>query len=336
MQHLVVLHARGGRDIGIGHLSRTATLATALQQTGKFDRVLLVWQTTAELARHFLPEHCGLKLATTDDDALAQLQESVCLAHQLTLVTDLLHLGEQDIARFRNLGYQSIVHLNDSGPGRWCADTVVDGDAFKSAADIPDGFPGTALIGGRFRMLRDTVTSLRPDKPWQKNDVQRILVTFGGADPHDLTHQFLAELAATAESLPFSLLAVVGPAFSNSHQQRLRELAATRPDISIESTTDLGSLILSHDLVVTLGGITGYEVMCLGRPCAAIHCPETAWYSKQLAATELLFDFTCVSAAAQQLATLTGNIRTLQATAERAWKLIDGHGAQRVVESILS
>ena len=336
MQHVVVLMARGGSDIGVGHLSRTATLASALQRTGQYQQVLLCWQTTTELAAQFAAENCDLQLVPGDSHPAAQLQAIRQQADCLTLVTDLLHLSEEDIARYRKQGCDAIVHINDSGPGRWHADMVVDGDAFKSTRDVPETFPGVALVGASYRMIRESVVQVRPDTPWNESQVQRLLLTFGGADPHDLTAELLNAMAASPEELPFAIQVVIGPAFSINHQQRLQACVDSRPGMTVERTGQLASLLLQNDLVVTLGGITAYEVMCLGRPCVALHCPETGLHTHQLAADKLLFEFDSATTAAAQLVALSRNISALQEYAQRGWTHIDGQGAERVSRAILS
>ena len=336
MQHVVVLKARGGSEIGIGHLSRTATLATAIQQSGQVQRVLLIWQTTTELAEQFAPDQCELHLAANDDQATHPLQALCQQADRLTLVTDLLHLNEQDIAHYREVGCDTIVHLNDSGAGRWHADMVVDGDAFKSSEDVPDTFLGTALMGASYRMIRPSVVAMRPNRSWSKPQVQKLLVTFGGADPHHLTAKLLALLAAFPGELPFSIQAVIGPAFDSDHQKQLEAHANAHPQITVQRTEQLESLILQHDLIITLGGITAYEVMCLGRPCVAIQSPETGFYSQQLAAARLLVEFDSVATAAAELAALSQNRSVLEEFAQRGWDQIDGQGAERVTHAMVS
>ncbi|MDZ8189546.1 MAG: hypothetical protein RMX96_32500 [Nostoc sp. ChiSLP02] len=335
MSYSVVLQAAGGGTIGIGHLSRTATLATALKNTGFWQRVILLWETTPELAAYFQPPECEVIVVPDSQTAFTQRSHLCKQQGVFILVTDLLNVQAEDIAVAKSEGYQAFVHVNDSGIGRFAADMLVDGDAFKSLKDLPPSFKGVGLIGAPYRIIRQSVAQLRPVAPWQKGKVNKILITLGGADPDNITLQLVQSLYEQQLVPSFSTTIIVGPAFDLTQVNQLQVIAQKSQYLSvIKSPSCLAHLILEHDLIVTLGGITSYEVMCMGKPCAAVAWDSMKYYVEQLSSIGLLADLDRTQNAVNSLTKLTKNITLLHQLARLGWETIDGRGADRIASEI--
>lgn len=331
----VVLHAVGNSQIGVGHLSRTATLAAALHRSNGWHRVVLLWETSPELSRYFAPPGCEVIAVETAQKALDQRSRIVQTADCWILITDLLHLQPQDILASRQQGFQTIVHINDSGSGRWLADMVVDEDAFKTVVDLPLTFRGIGLVGNPYRIICESVTQKRPCYPWQSNLVRRMLVTFGGADPANLTIQLIEKFCA--EQPPYlEVMAIIGPAFQQTQISQLIALAQTQSGLQVIECPDcISSLILAHDLIVTLGGITTYEAFCLGKPCAAVAWSYMSTYVTALSQQGLLANLGTIEQASAHLAALIQKPIWLAKLAQTGWECVDGQGANRVATEIL-
>ncbi|NEQ36713.1 MAG: hypothetical protein F6K40_10655 [Okeania sp. SIO3I5] len=335
MKFSVVIQAAGGGSIGVGHLSRTATLASALIDTGCWDRVVLLWEASPELAAHFRPSECEVVLVSDGTSAIRE-RSRLCDSQGISvLVTDLLNLQSEDIAEAKNQGYRVIVHLNDSGKGRFAADMVVDGDAFKSEKDLPESFEGVGLVGADYRIIRQSVLRLRPAQPWRKNKVEQVLITLGGSDPGNLSIKLLQNLARAKLEPSFSVTVVIGPAFNPLQIDELRLISDRKGWINlVQSPSCLAQFMLECDLIVTLGGITSYEAMCLGRPCAAITWDSMKYYVEKLDSIELIANLGIIDNAANQLIKLTESQDLLCKIAYSGWKKVDGRGADRIAIEI--
>lgn len=331
MSFSIVLQAAGGGAIGVGHLSRTATLATALRKTGFWRRVILLWETTPELAAHFQPPECEV-IVVSNSKAAFRERSHLCAGQDISiLVTDLLNVQPEDVLEAKKQGYQAFVHINDSGSGRFLADILVDEDAFKSLKDLPPSFKGIGLIGESYRIINQSVVQLRPSTPWQGETVEKVLITFGGADPDNFTLKLVQSLYQQQPHPTFSVTTVVGPAFDLKQVNQLENIAKQKENFRVlKSPASLGQLIQEHDLIVTLGGITSYEAMCLGKPCAAITWSFMKYYVEQLSLIGLLANFSEPHHAAHQLLEITPKIPLLRQLAQSGWQKIDGQGVERI------
>ncbi|MBE8985971.1 hypothetical protein [Nostoc sp. LEGE 12450] len=335
MSYSVVVQAAGGGAIGVGHLSRTATLANALRSTGFWKRVVLLWETSPELAAYFQPPECEVIIVPDSQTALRERSRLCKQQGIFILVTDLLNIQAEDVAVAKNQGYQAFVHVNDSGIGRFAADMLVDADAFKSLKDLPPSFKGVGLIGAPYRIIRPSVAQLRPLTPWLGDKVNKVLISLGGSDPGNITLQLVQSLYEQQLLPSFSTTIVVGPAFDSTQVNQLQIIVEQNQYLSIiKSPSSLAHLILEHDLIVTLGGITSYEIMCMGKPCAAVAWGSMKYYVEHLNSISLLANLGEVKNAVNCLLKLTNNIGLLHQLAKLGWKKIDGRGADRIATQI--
>lgn len=310
------LWTSAGAKIGIGHLRRSEALAQALISEGVSLRV--VFQGKLSLARLWHVENCHFHRVINHEEAI-----TACARHAGPLITDLPGLTAEDAARLRASGCQPLIHLTDSDGGGYPADVFLDGDALDKV------FNSRRVGGVEYNILRSSVRALRPHKPWRARRVARVLVCAGGADPGHCTEELLKTAHPDAR-----LTLIAGPAVARSRirgwRNRLR-----RGDRLIVDPSNLHAQIQAHDLIVTLGGITSYEAMCLGRPVAAIAWKHMRPYVRALNAKGLLIDLGTPRNAGRQLLRALMNPGLLANRADRAFRLVDGRGAARCAKFIV-
>jgi len=328
---MFLLHAAGGSDIGVGHLSRCRSLALELLRQG-IGPVELLFEASADLAARFALEGANLSVAASRVEAL-RARGHLLSAHDASvpvLITDLLRLGAEDGLAARRQGFQFLAHLNDSATPNYGADVVIDGDAFKAAAPTGQD-PTRYLCGAAYHIVAPAVVARRPTKPWQGAGVRAVLICFGGADPAKQTELFVREVRGRPS--PFKFTVVAGPGFSTERFEALRVLAG--PDIILaRAPAGLAELILAHDAVVTMGGLTSYEAMCLGRAVFAVAWFHLAHYVERLEAAGLLQNLGLGEPAVARLYESLTHTPEVRRLAEAGWQAIDGKGVERAVTCI--
>ena len=331
----VVLHAAGGRDIGVGHLRRTLTLARAVAALDPSIELFLLWEAQQALAETMRgPSAPGrLELAATRGDGLA-LRDRLGNHPACALVSDILRPDDGYFAGARAAGHAIVAHVNDSGATRAAADLLVDEEP---GAAPPPGHRGRFLSGARFRMIAPEYAALRPTAPWRGPRAARVAVALGGADPNQLSPRLLAALRHHPRFSEIHVVLQIGPAFAPAAVSALERLAAGADNVALSPPSGTAGPVLAQaDLIVTLGGITAYEAMCLGRAGAAVRDPGMAPYVRVLAAAGLLADLGEPEAAAAALLDLAQDGPSVASLAERGHRAIDGQGARRVAEALLS
>ncbi|MDG2522832.1 hypothetical protein P7B02_14935 [Caulobacter segnis] len=314
----MIVWCAAGPDLGVGHLSRCATLCRALVDAGQAP--LLLVEAAQAYPAFASRAKCEVAWVEGREAAWAVLASR----SGGLLVTDLLGLSVADSARARTLGFGDLAHINDSLNG-YAADLLVDTDVTPSAA-APAGVE--VLAGAAWHMVRSDVTAARPAIPWWGAKAETVLLAFGGADPARATEALVASLADG----PLKVTAALGPAMPQSRKDALRR---ARGATFVDAPEAMSELILSHDLIVTLGGLTSYEAMVLGRPVACVSWRNMAPYVALLAQAGVAADLGLVETAASAVLALAEDGPRLSALARKGFETVDGEGARRVAEVLI-
>ncbi len=197
------------------------------------------------------------------------------------------------------------------------------------------------LIGPRYALLRREFLETRPaDTPHPKR-ARNILVTFGGADPDNVSGLVLQALALLADP-GMNVTVVVGAA--NPHADALRALAATLPGrcTLLHAVSDMPGLMAWADLAVSAAGSTCWELMFMGVPFACLVLADNqAGIARRLQEVGSALSFGPAGeldarSLAALLEPLAADAHARAALVRCCAAQVDGRGASRVVESMLS
>jgi len=163
-------------------------------------------------------------------------------------------------------------------------------------------------------------------------EVRSIGIFMGGTDPDSVSVRILAACRAAG----FAGAIEVVSTSANPHLSALREACANDGAATLTlDQSDLAVFFARHDLQIGAGGGATWERCCIGAPTIAI-----ALVANQMAVVPGLASLGAVRAATEN--TLIAVLRPLladpaarQALGERAARLVDGRGAQRVALHLL-
>lgn len=221
------------------------------------------------------------------------------------IVNDCLDTSEDDMFVLRS--HAPVVALEDLGPGAQHANLVVN--------ELYPAHARHELCGPDWAVLRPVFTAA----PWPHrfdHERPRLLVTFGGADPSNLT-------------------------------DKLRRVTGTYWDCDVmivpppagHGMVDLAGLLVWADLVVCSGGRTVWEAMACGTP-ALVLCQNPRelththlspkWGVLNLGLGRLIADDHLDA----QLGTLLADRQLLRDLSDRMTGVVDGKGALRIAHRI--
>jgi spore coat polysaccharide biosynthesis predicted glycosyltransferase SpsG len=143
----------------------------------------------------------------------------------------------------------------------------------------------------------------------------------------------MSQISKYPSTVEFTVIA--GPAFSPRRCEVLECQAAFGCRL-LRPCSNMANAILEHDAVVTLGGLTSYEAMCLGRPVFAVAWSHMATYVEQLDAVGLLKNLGIGEGIIDHLYLSLADADSVRRLARSGWEVIDGQGAERVIGVILS
>jgi UDP-2,4-diacetamido-2,4,6-trideoxy-beta-L-altropyranose hydrolase len=259
----LLIRADASAAIGSGHVMRCLALAQAWQERG--GRVCLATRLLPEtLKRRWDEEQMETReLAESNDDA----RETIELAREIGadwMVLDGYQFDTKFQRFIKNAGMRLLVVDDDGCARNYVADLILN----QSPGATPDMYPSrdsqpTLLLGTRFALLRREFLRARWPSRSHASRAQNLLVTLGGADPHNCTRTVLEAIALIDD---LTTVAIVGP--SNPRARELEQLAQ-RAGVRItirQSPRDIPELMAWADLAVSAAGTTCWELAFMGVP----------------------------------------------------------------------
>jgi UDP-2,4-diacetamido-2,4,6-trideoxy-beta-L-altropyranose hydrolase len=232
-----------------------------------------------------------------------------------------------------------VLLLDDyGGRGPYAADVVLNQNVFATSEMYQSRRAGTRLLlGPAYALLRQEFASARRAETMPA-EADRLLVTLGGADPYNVTDRVLDGLALVSGA-DLRIRVVVGP--SNPHRLRLASHATIDPRVVILPPVDrIVHLMAWADMAITGGGITVYELCCMGVPTLVVPIVS----SQREFASALDRDGICVDLGKHEsldpasLADAIGGLRLdaarRTAMSRRALERVDGRGSERVLDAL--
>ena len=355
----VAIRVDAGPQIGTGHLVRTLTLADALRQKGA--RVRFVSRNLPLHLQHMLEskghEFVALPVAQVTDAAgdlahshwlaVSQARDADDTGEALSdgpwewMIVDHYALDARWEGPLRTCARRVFV-IDDLADRTHDCDTLLDQNLYpdmerRYVGKVPDST--TLLLGPRYALLREEFPRLRSVRATRDGRVGRVLVLLGGTDTHNHTRKVmhgLAQLPAPAPAVDI-VIGLQHPA--------LEEIKALchRHDFRLHvQTRDVAELMVAADLAIGAGGSTSWERCCAGLPTVCLTQADNqvpiARGLEASGAVVNLGDGGAVSAenirdAVLALINEPGRVVALSRSARQ---LVDGLGAQRVCEHILS
>lgn len=338
MKPLLAIRADADASIGVGHVMRCLALAQAWKDRG--GEVVFLCASIPDPIRQRLSIEgfpCIEIFATpgSDEDALQTWRELSQYGARL-LVVDGVRFRHRWQREVKQPGL-SVLLLEDNGTSPpYCADWVWNAD-LPARPEIYETCEPRAklLLGPDFVLLRREFLRVHP-KIKIGTAVRNILITMGGSDPENFSERTLHALHGARKN-GFKLRVVVGPA--NPHLKKLKTVAANMADL-FPATSDMAEHMAWADLALTVEGGTLWELLYMGAPvvCWSRTDPISlllAELSKGGAVVALPAGASPedVTVLLEQL--ITDNDR-LEAMRQRSRTIVDGRGAERVVDMLLT
>lgn len=192
------------------------------------------------------------------------------------------------------------------------------------------------LLGPRYALLRPEYAQYRETMVPRTGDIKRLLLFMGGADNANITGKILAALSA-AQLAHLEVDVVIGSNFI--HTTEVTKQANARPNTHIHGPrTHLADLMAKADLAIGAGGATTWERLCMGLPSLVLSIAENQVPACEALASSGFIRYLGsahdlgVDAIESALLKALAEVKQLHAVARINQTLVDGRGADRVVE----
>jgi len=328
--------------IGTGHVMRCLALAQAWQDRGG-DVVFAMAESSVGIDERLRLEQTQTSRLDAMPGSADDAAQTGRLARELQAdwaVVDGYHFDSAYQRFLKDEGLQFLVVDDYGHAGHYSADVVVNQNISAKESLYTSREEYTRLCLGL-----DYVLLRREFKAWQewKREIapvaKKILVTMGGSDPENVTSAVLRAMRLV-DIDGVELIVVVGP--GNPNGEMLEQEAAGSNGLTrlCRNVTNIPELMSWADFAVSAAGSTCWELCLLGLPSAVIDIAENQRPIAQAlgqdgAAIHLGsgHGFRPDEAAAKVKALLLSSTAR-SSMSERARRLVDGRGAERVIAAM--
>jgi len=240
----VLFVVAGYDEIGLGHVYRVLLLAGGILN----HRLLFLVDSKSRLAFDKIAQH-HYEVHMQRGENL--LDDITALAPDV-VINDILDTAGDYVAALKGRGI-TVVNFEDLGEGAQHADLVVNA-LYPEKKVLPNHCFGHAYFCARDEFIYSAAKEVVPE-------VCRVLLTYGGVDPNNLTRKTLAAIYDYCRQRGIAISVVLGMGYRQ--QESLAEFteAEIRRDVR-----NISEEMLQADITFTSAGRTVYEVACIGTP----------------------------------------------------------------------
>jgi spore coat polysaccharide biosynthesis protein SpsF len=334
----VLFRCDASPSIGLGHLVRCLALADELHKNHGVEVTFAL--RASPLASQMVKRRSYPILQPRDGavfDHEAWLRDCILKAGAQTLVVDVRDdLPQAALNALAEKG-TIVAVLDDLSDRRWAADLAFYPPVPQVRRVDWSGFRGRLCVGWEWIVLRSQFAESFPSR---YNSKCSLLVAMGGSDPAGLTLKAVRALDRLDED--FESVIIVGAGFC--HRQSLRDLLGqTRRRFAVrEDVSEMSAAMAQADLAVCSFGMTSYEVAAMGVPAACVCLTEdhaesaSALVAAGMGISMGVDDQDTETRMAVAVERLLADKNARAQMSARARELVDGRGASRIAELLVS
>lgn len=327
---------------GLGHLKRCLTLARELVDNHS-EVFFLCRAQEIDLSNHIPPNICEWELMPWSHAPEKDAQEVVRVCNSKRIDTVIVDHYRADEAYQDILYRNGIRWLQFDGQARcpiW-ADWLLNMSPGACSSLYAEKIRKNAvlLLGPDYAILRDEFTNKGRRKDI-KEDIRRILLTFGGGDDRGATVFCLEAIKSISEDVE---IVVLLNSANPQKNQIMQWCSITRNNTkAVLDSKEISHYLAAADLGITAGGTTVFEMAALGVPLLMLQIADNqvpvcrAWqergYGVNLGPLGNIKKENILS----ETIALINNIDRRKAMSETGSSLVDGEGARRVAGIMLA
>ena len=336
----VMFRADGGKEIGMGHIMRSLLLADNLRDKCN-AKVTFITKSFPESLRKIFGNGHDVKELPVDIASGEEISFIVDLIKKESfgvVVTDSYNIDELYLETLKSTGIFLITIDDLASLSEYPSDIIINGNIYAPDLTYNCRENTKLLLGTDYTLLRLEFREKHKKRKAIKDFAKSILITLGGSDPENQTVRVIN--AINQLNLTFDITVVVGVAYS--HQGELKQVVnKSKDNITVFSdVSNISNLMFNADISISGGGITCYELACVGVPSIILTLAENQrlsasyFHQKGIGISLGQFDRISDSVITGALQKLTVDCPKRALMSQNGKKLINGKGVDRIITVI--
>ena len=191
--------------------------------------------------------------------------------HIITLViNDTLSTKDADLRALRSPKNVPIITFDDTGDGLTEANAVINSIVYSWNRYTISPKMNNIFEGPQYLIIQESIKKYAKIK--RDFSLKRISISIGGTDTQNISYRLIKALEPLLSDIKIDL--IMGP--GTIIPKPLKQLQNTFSDHLLvhQAPKDLFKIISRSSLLICAGGMTLFEAMAIGQPCAPIACEE--------------------------------------------------------------
>lgn len=327
--------------IAMGHVMRCLSIAKCLKSKGE----KVIFWTSGDYASDFIREN-GFECKELEYDYCSKEEEVNTLIDSLRykgvdkLLIDSYQVTQKYMEQLHS-DFQ-IIYLDDMNAFCYPADLIIN-YTYNVSKKIYEKWKYAEttkfLLGREYVPLRPQFKNVMIDTTMPVNT---ILITTGGADEQNMILEILHRLSESQYE-GIQKLVVAGKFYS--HMEELKKIAEKNEAIQIHyNVNNMAELMKKSNIAISAGGTTLAELCACGMPIICFSVADNQLYGTRAYANDEIVIYAgdvrkskknVLNNIVRVLEKMTDNASIRTQLGNKAHKMIDGNGAERIAEYIL-
>ena len=328
----ILIYTYGNHQMGMGHIYRMLNLGVELKKRGHKVSVLIPsWK---EGINKFTENGFELiKIPTTYFEDIVRYKQQLNTCFYDCIIVDALNVDKSIMKIFREKT-NILLSLDNVGEGRFFSDILIN-LLYRCEPKLKK--PKLEINSFDYLILNKDFEKFNSTNKCINKTVKRILITQGGSDTYGILPKII-NILNNADEIEYNIL--IGSAFK--HYKDLNS-SLKRKNLKfkiIKNIKNPAELFYNMDLAISGGGMTLFELLCVGTPCITLTQEtkeiETINYLDKLGLVDNLGLYKDIQEI--KITPIINNLvinyrRRLNMSVEGK-KLVDGRGCKRIVSLI--
>lgn len=340
---MILIRADANSTLGSGHVMRCLTIASVFQERGYECGFV-----TADHDAEKLIESRGFKNCVLDsswnniETELSELQRIVFATHPVLIIIDQYYATRKYIDSLKMI--TKVAYIDDLNAFNNPADVIINYNIYATSMDYKQRYTRQRtklLLGPLYAPLRNEFKNA--GEKHVKIHIHDVLVSTGGSDPAGIGIKLLKEIRNSENWQDIVFHFIVGALNPNSNE--IKELGESIPNVIIhENVTRMDELMKMCDIAISAAGSTQYELCACGTPTinyilADNQIPGAEGFEKaglMIKAGDSRKQKNFATRLLSLTYDLADNYEKRLQMSRAMKKLVDGRGAERIVDELIS
>lgn len=329
----VLIRADANPHIGIGHIMRCRSVAQAFEKRG----VEVMFVTADHQCDNLLHDFRSICLDSVWNDMMGEINKLAAVINKSKpslLIVDSYQVSENYFSSLPSIN--GIAYFDDVNVGSFDVDYVINYNVYGPQVDYSKYGSGTKfLLGMQYAPLRPEFMNMPKHiiKP-----VSDIFVSAGGTDPEHVIEGMLNRLCPSFPDIHFHFVT----SSLNPRLKAIRQVLNGNIVLHIDEM-NISALMLECDIAISAAGATLYELCSVGIPTITyiladnqiIGAREFERQGIMLNANDCRNSLDFYGTIKTLLMTMIHNEGVRKEMSERMQKMVDGKGADRIVDALI-